>query len=137
MFNKVINGEEYICRLSRLYDKISGSKFWLPLSILSIIIGFILFFFLVIPLFMMLSISLTSTFFHFLPAYMSLGLLEIAPLFFVMCGCLYLNISKYDNIPERYEITDMFVINYVVIFIAVIIAILFLCYNRDGISYIH
>lgn len=136
MFNRVINGEKYICRLCKLYDKINGSKFWLPLSILSIIVGFILFFFLVIPLFGILSLSLSSTFLHFLPSYVSFGVLEIAPLFYIISTSLFLIIGKYNNIFEKHEISDIFMMNYIVISVAIIVAILLICYNRSGITYI-
>ena len=137
MFNiKLVNGEEYLLRLASLETKVRSSKFWLPLSLFLIAIGFSIFFFMVIPLASALIIGLIDTACGFLPFYIlgamqTLGLYVI-PFFITIVFMFYIKITDNNNV-----LNTTFSPNYSIIIPAIIIAFIAFFIGSDFFAGIH
>ena len=106
--SKIIDGERYLFRLSRLSDKIQNSKFWLPLSLLSIIVGFTMLFCLILPISNAIPFFIVTSLFFYLKLTYD-------------CGKPNSNLNPY----------------YAIILLALIVAIVASCINMDLLAGIH
>lgn len=134
--SKIIDGERYLFRLSILSDKIQNSKFWFPLSLLSIIVGFAMLFCLILPLSNALIAGLFDTVFGFLPFFL-LGALQglglyVIPFFIVTSLFFYLKLT--DDCGKPNSNLKPY---YAIILIALIITIVASCINMDLLVGIH
>jgi hypothetical protein len=134
--SKIIDGERYLFRLSILSDKIQNSKFWLPLSLLSIIVGFAMLFCLILPLSNALIAGLFDTVFGFLPFFL-LGALQglglyVIPFFVVTSLFFYIKLTDDYGKPNA-----DFKPYYAIIMFALAIAAIAYLIDADLLSGIH
>lgn len=134
--SKIIDGERYLFRLSILSDKIQNSKFWLPLSLLSIIVGFAMLFCLILPLSNALIAGLFDTVFGFLPFFL-LGALQglglyVIPFFVVTSLFFYIKLTDDYGKPNA-----NFKPYYAIIMFALAIAVMACLIDADLLSGIH
>ena len=134
--SKIIDGERYLFRLSILSDKIQNSKFWFPLSLLSIIVGFAMLFCLILPLSNALIAGLFDTVFGFLPFFL-LGALQglglyVIPFFVVTSLFFYIKLTNDYGKPNA-----DFKPYYAIILFALAIAAIAYLIDADLLSGIH
>lgn len=134
--SKIIDGERYLFRLSILSDKIQNSKFWLPLSLLFIIVGFAMLFCLILPLSNALIAGLFDTVFGFLPFFL-LGALQglglyVIPFFVVTSLFFYIKLTDDYGKPNA-----DFKPYYAIIMFALAIAVMACLIGTDLLSGIH
>lgn len=133
---KVIDGKRYLFRLAILGDKIQNSKFWLPLSLLSIIVGFAMLFCLILPLSNALIAGLFDTVFGFLPFFLLSSLqglgLYVIPFFIITSLFFYIKLTDDYGKPNT-----NFKPYYAIILLALIVAIVASCINMDLLAGIH
>ena len=134
--SKIIDGERYLFRLSILSDKIQNSKFWFPLSLLSIIVGFAMLFCLILPLSNALIAGLFDTVFGFLPFFL-LGALQglglyVIPFFVVTSLFFYIKLTNDYGKPNA-----DFKPYYAIIMFALAIAAIAYLIDADLLSGIH
>lgn len=134
--SKIIDGERYLFRLSRLSDKIQNSKFWLPLSLLSIIVGFAMLFCLILPLSNALMAGLFDTVFGFLPFFLLSSLqglgLYVIPFFIITSLFFYIKLTDDYGKPNT-----NFKPYYATILFALAIAIMAYLIDANLLSGIH
>lgn len=134
--SKIIDGERYLFRLSSLSDKIQNSKFWLLLSLLSIIVGFAMLFCLILPLSNALIAGLFDTVFGFLPFFLLSSLqglgLYVIPFFLVTSLFFYIKLTDDYGKPN----TNLKPY-YAIIMFALIIAVMACLINLDLLAGIH